>query len=164
MKISLSCLARHFGTVKNQRSCDILRVPQKHNAETGTILGCTFCVSSFHCQFFLLKHCRFFFLCMHLNHHHRPLIPLCEDGTTSFLLSSSSITRHLHAHSFYFHVILHTIHPSFPRPTRLPIYIHSHHSFCYVTFIPPHNMPIQANLLLPIFLNTGATFKLPLIY
>jgi hypothetical protein len=37
--------------------------------------------------------------------------------------------------TFYFHVILHTIHPSFPRrtSTRVPIYSHSHHCFCYVT-------------------------------
>jgi hypothetical protein len=39
--------------------------------------------------------------------------PLCGVGTTCFLLPFSSITRHLHAHSFYFHVIFHTIYPSF---------------------------------------------------
>jgi hypothetical protein len=60
-----------------------------------------------------------------IYHHHRPLIPPCGVGTTYFLLPFSSITRHLHVHSFYFHVIFHTIHPSFPRSTstRVPIYI-----------------------------------------
>jgi hypothetical protein len=72
-----------------------------------------------------------------IYHHHRPLIPLCGIGTTCFLLPFSSITRHLHAHSLYFHVIIHTVHPSFPRliSTRVPIYIHTHHSFCYVTYL-----------------------------
>jgi hypothetical protein len=100
------------------------------------------------------------------HHYHRPLIPLCGGGTTCFLLPFSSIAHHHRAQTFYFHVILHTVHPSFPRPTstRVPIYIHTHHSFCYLTFIPPHNMAYQANLLLLIFSNTCATFKLPLIY
>jgi hypothetical protein len=99
------------------------------------------------------------------HHHHRPLIPLCGVRTTCFLLPFSSITRHLHCHSFYFHVIFHTIHPSFPRPTstRVPIYIHSHHSCYYVTFLRI-TCSYQANLLLLIFSDTGATFKLPLIY
>jgi hypothetical protein len=59
---------------------------------------------------------------IHHHHHHRPLIPLCGVGTTCFLLPFSSITRHLHAHSSYFHVIFHTIHPIFSRPTssRVP--------------------------------------------
>jgi hypothetical protein len=75
--------------------------------------------------------------------HHRPLIPLCGVDTTCFLLPFFSITRHLHVHSFYFHVILH--HPYFPRltSTRVPIYIHTHHHFCYVTFIPPHKCPYK---------------------
>jgi hypothetical protein len=50
--------------------------------------------------------------------HHCPLIPLCGVGTTCFLLPFSSITRHLHAHFFYFHVILHTIYPSLPRALK----------------------------------------------
>jgi hypothetical protein len=44
------------------------------------------------------------------HHQHRPLIPLCGVGTTCFLLPLSSITRHVHAHATYFHVIYHTIH------------------------------------------------------
>jgi hypothetical protein len=62
-----------------------------------------------------------------VRHHHRSLIPLSGVGSICFLLSFSSITRHLHAHSFYFHAILHTVHPSFPRPTftRVTIYIHT---------------------------------------
>jgi hypothetical protein len=52
-----------------------------------------------------------------LGHRHRPLIPLNGVGTIYFLLPFSSITRHVHAHFFYFHVILHTVHPSFPRAT-----------------------------------------------
>jgi hypothetical protein len=57
--------------------------------------------------------------------------------TTCFLLPLSSITRHLLGHSFYSHVILHTVHPSFLRATsaRVPIHIHTHHSFRYMTFI-----------------------------
>jgi hypothetical protein len=49
-----------------------------------------------------------------------------------------------HSHFFYSHVILHTVHPSFIRATsaRVPIHIHTHHSFRYMTFIPPHNMPM----------------------
>jgi hypothetical protein len=74
-------------------------------------------------------------------YHHRPLIPLSGVGTTCFLLPFSSVTGPLHAHFFHFHVIFHTIYPSYPKPTstREPIDIHSHHSFCYMTFIPPHN-------------------------
>jgi hypothetical protein len=55
-------------------------------------------------------------------HHHHPLIPLSGVGT-KLLLPFSSITRHLHTHSFYSHVILHTVHPSFLRSTssRVPI-------------------------------------------
>jgi hypothetical protein len=41
----------------------------------------------------------------HHHHHHRPLIPLCGVGTTCFLVPFSTITRHLHAHSSYFHSI-----------------------------------------------------------
>jgi hypothetical protein len=64
------------------------------------------------------------------SQHHHPLIPLSGVGTTCFFLPFYSITRHLHAHSFYSHVILHTVHPSFLRSTssRVPIYIHTHHS------------------------------------
>jgi hypothetical protein len=43
-----------------------------------------------------------------VHHHHRPLIPLSGVGTTCFFRSFSSITRHVHAHSFYSHVILHS--------------------------------------------------------
>jgi hypothetical protein len=38
-----------------------------------------------------------------LIHHHRLLIPLYGVGTACFLHPFSSITRHLNAHSFYFH-------------------------------------------------------------
>jgi hypothetical protein len=55
----------------------------------------------------------YYITCYH--HHHRPLIPLSGVGTC-FLLPFSSITRHL-THSFYSHVILHTVHPSFLRAT-----------------------------------------------
>jgi hypothetical protein len=77
-----------------------------------------------------------------LDHHHRPLIPLCGVGTTCFLLPLSSITCHLHAHSFCFHVILHKIHlflgwPLLGCPSTSIVI-----TLCYVTFIPPHNMPI----------------------
>jgi hypothetical protein len=44
-------------------------------------------------------------------------------ATTCFLFPFSSITRHLHAHSFY--VILHTIHPSFLRPTSTWVSLYS---------------------------------------
>jgi hypothetical protein len=59
-----------------------------------------------------------------------------------FFFPFSSII-HLH-HSIYSYIILYTVHPSFLRSTstRVPIYIHTHHSFRYVTFIPSHNMPI----------------------
>jgi hypothetical protein len=65
----------------------------------------------------------------------------------------------------FIHVIIHTILPSFPRPTstRVSIYIQTYHSFRYVTFIRI-TCPYQANLLLLVFSVTGATFKLPLIY
>jgi hypothetical protein len=49
------------------------------------------------------------------HHHHHPLIPLSGVGITYFLVPFSSITRHIHAHGFYSHVILHTVHPSFLR-------------------------------------------------
>jgi hypothetical protein len=53
----------------------------------------------------------------HYNcNHHRPLIPLSGVGTTCHI-PFTSITRHLHAHSFYSHVILHKVHPSFLRAT-----------------------------------------------
>jgi hypothetical protein len=39
------------------------------------------------------------------SHHHHLLIPLSGVGTTCFLLPFSSITCHLHAHSFYSHNI-----------------------------------------------------------
>jgi hypothetical protein len=42
-------------------------------------------------------------LCMY-QHHHRPLIPVSGVGITYFLLPFSSITRHLHALSFYCHM------------------------------------------------------------
>jgi hypothetical protein len=84
----------------------------------------------------------------HHHHHHRrsPLKPLSGVGTTCFLLPFTSITRHLHAHSSYFHVILQTVLPSFPSPTstRVPIYNHAH-PFCYVTVIALDNMPIPCN-------------------
>jgi hypothetical protein len=43
------------------------------------------------------------------HHHHRSLTLLSDVGTRYFLLPLSSITRHLHAYAFYFHVILHTV-------------------------------------------------------
>jgi hypothetical protein len=59
------------------------------------------------------------------HHHHRPLIPL--NGTTCFLFPFSSITRHLHVHSFYSFIILHIVHSSFLRANsaRVPIHIHT---------------------------------------
>jgi hypothetical protein len=56
------------------------------------------------------------------HHHHHPRIALSGVGTTCYLLPFSSINRHLHAHSFYSHVIFHTVHPYF-----LSIYIHIIH-------------------------------------
>jgi hypothetical protein len=81
------------------------------------------------------------------------VIPLRRMGTTCFLLSFSSITRHFHIHSFYTDVILHTVHPSLLRSTstRVPIYIHTHHSFRYLTFSITY--PYQATLSLLIFSN-----------
>jgi hypothetical protein len=97
-------------------------------------------------------------------HHHRFLIPLSGVGTTCFLLPFSSITRHVHAHSFYSHIILHTIHPSFLRATsaRVPIQIHIRHSFVMWLSSLRITCPYHANLLLFIFSVTGTTFKLPL--
>jgi hypothetical protein len=45
------------------------------------------------------------------HYHHPPLIPLHGVGTTYFLLPFPSITRHRYVHSFYSHVILHTVYP-----------------------------------------------------
>jgi hypothetical protein len=81
-------------------------------------------------------------------HHNRPLILLSGVSTICFLIPFSSIT-HLHAHSFYSHVILHTVHPSFLRATsaRVPFYIHTHHSYPYMTFIHLHNMAIKGRTM-----------------
>jgi hypothetical protein len=53
----------------------------------------------------------------YLSHYHHPPTPPSGVGTTWFFLAFYSITRHLHAHSFYSHVIIHTVHPSFLRST-----------------------------------------------
>jgi hypothetical protein len=95
-------------------------------------------------------------------HHHRLLIPLSGVGTTCFFLPFSSITRHDHSF-FSTSSFTQSIYLFFAQPTRVPIYIHTHHPFCYVTFIPSLNMPIPTLLLL-IFSDTGATFKQPVIY
>jgi hypothetical protein len=64
-------------------------------------------------------------------HHQRPLIPPTGVGTICFLLPFSSITRHLYAHAFYSHIILHQVHPYFLRATstRVHILIRTHYSF-----------------------------------
>jgi hypothetical protein len=81
---------------------------------------------------------------------------------TCFLLPFSSMTSPC---SFLLFSCLFT-YPSFIGATsaRVPIYTHTHYSFRYVTFIPPHKIRYQANLSLFIFSVTDATFKLPLIY
>jgi hypothetical protein len=85
--------------------------------------------------------------------YHHPHIPLSGVGTTCFLLPFSSLTTHLHAHSFYAHVILHTVHPSFLRSNLITgkniTYIHTYHSRFIpvgnrgITYIPPdaHVLP-----------------------
>jgi hypothetical protein len=96
------------------------------------------------------------------HHHHRPQICLC------FHLQFSSITRHLHAHSFYFYVILHKVHPCFP-PSAWPL-LGYRSTFILITLFVKWlsylliTCPYQAKLLFLIFSNTGATFKFPLIY
>jgi hypothetical protein len=92
------------------------------------------------------------------THHHHPLILVSGVGTTCFLLPFSSITRHLHAHCFYSHVILHTVRPSFLRstssrvPSILALFVMWLSSLCITC-------PYQANLLLLIFSVTGATCR-----
>jgi hypothetical protein len=74
-----------------------------------------------------------------INHHESSSslspYPTKWVGTTCFPLPFSSITRHFHLHSFYSHVILHTVRSSFLRATsaKVPIHIHTHHAFHYVT-------------------------------
>jgi hypothetical protein len=60
-----------------------------------------------------------------------------------------------------------SIHVFFLRATsaRVPIHIQTHHSFRYVTSIPPHNMAIPSHPIASHFLrHWRATIKLSLIY
>jgi hypothetical protein len=84
-------------------------------------------------------------------------------------------------HVFFFHslillvismltpfILMLFFHPSiFLRATsaRVPIHIQTHHSFRYVTSIPPHNMAIPSHPIASHFLrHWRATIKLSLIY
>jgi hypothetical protein len=87
------------------------------------------------------------------NHHHRPLIPLSVVDTTCFLPQFSSFNPC--SLLLFSYAILHLVHPSFLRAisARVPIHIYTHHSFRYVTFIPPHNMPIPSQPIASHFLS-----------
>jgi hypothetical protein len=98
----------------------------------------------------------------YIYHHHRPFIPLSGAGITYFLLSFSSITRHLLAHSFLMSSINQSIHLFLGRPLlgcpSIFILITLFFMWLSVLLI---TCPYQANLLLLILSVTGATFKFP---
>ena len=98
-------------------------------------------------------------------------------GATCFLLPCRPVIRHAITDSLLFHIILHTIHPSFlwPPSSNPSIYIYIHNSFGHMHFIPPLHMPIpsqtvsfqlfchwryfqtSSNILIPYLIHSGDT-------
>jgi hypothetical protein len=112
-------------------------------------------IKSIYSSQFMLLHLprHYIFLLLHYHHNYRLLIPLSGAVTTCFLLPFSSIT-HLHAHSYYSHVILHTVHPSFLRATSFSYVISSlidYTNYYYLRHPPNRTGPALRVMARPLY-------------